>query len=346
MKGICIFYLVLIMALTCFFPGFSQDSAARYLLTSEEQLTNPVYQEKILQFYESGQEVDFSGAAQVNIYGKYFRRPAEEKGAVVLSTGRTEGAVKYAELIFDLYNNGYSVYIHDHRGQGFSGRMAADPEMGHVDNFQYYIDDLKAFHDRYVAAGNHSHVFLLAHSMGGTIGMSYIEQHPGDFDAAVFSSPMLGLSAYICPLAKLLSGKTIKYAPGQTGYTNDSTDFQGNSVTGSVARYHFKIGVYENHPKAKVGGPSVQWLEQSCKQMKRVFREVENIEIPCLVFSADNETVVNPKAFGKFVSKATKKGVNIQLIPVESAKHELLMEKDLQRNLVLEQTIEFFGQNR
>jgi alpha-beta hydrolase superfamily lysophospholipase len=30
--------------------------------------------------------------------------------------------------------------------------------------------------------------------MGGAIGMTYLEQNPNDFNAAAFSSPMLGLT--------------------------------------------------------------------------------------------------------------------------------------------------------
>jgi lysophospholipase len=39
---------------------------------------------------------------------------------------------------------------------------------------------------------NHEKKYLLTHSMGGAIGMTYLEQNPNDFNAAAFSSPMLG----------------------------------------------------------------------------------------------------------------------------------------------------------
>src|SRR4051812_44355355 len=46
--------------------------------------------------------------------------------AIVISTGRTESFIKYKELIWDLWQLGYSVFIHDHRGQGLSSRLLAD----------------------------------------------------------------------------------------------------------------------------------------------------------------------------------------------------------------------------
>lgn len=319
-----------------------QNNLAPYSFTTEAELYDPSVRQAIERLYSVGEEGTFNGAEGVEIYYRCFLQSENEKGAIVLSTGRTEGAVKYQELIYDLFHNGYSVYIHDHRGQGLSGRMADDPEMGHVDDFQYYVDDMKAFVDRIVKKDHHDKLFLLAHSMGGTIGISYLEQHPDDFDAAVFSSPMLGLSAYICPLARILSGRTPKYAPGQTGYTNDSTSFEDNSVTGSEVRYHMKIAAYEAVPQAKVGGPSVQWLEQSCKHMKKVFRNADAIRTPFILFTASNETVVNPKSYDTFMKKAEAAGLDASMVLIEDARHELLMEKDPQRVRMLESTLDFF----
>lgn len=346
MKNIHLLLIVAFSALTMCSNAIAQsvEQQFQYTLSSEQQLQNKQHFEKIESFYDTGKEGTLSGKAEIPIYFKLFRQTENEKGAIVLSTGRTEGAVKYKELIYDLYANGYSVYIHDHRGQGLSGRMADDSEMGHVDDFQYYIDDMKLFYEECVKPAGHDKIYLLAHSMGGTIGMSYLEQHPEDFSAAAFSSPMLGLSAYICPLAKILSGKTPKYAPGQTGYSDDSTKFEGNSVTGSEIRYHIKIAAYQKVPAARVGGPSVQWLNESCKQLKQIFKNVKAIQTPFIIFTAENETVVIPKANQKFIQKAQKLNKECREYFVKDAQHELLMEKDAQREEVLMKVFGFFNE--
>jgi lysophospholipase len=314
----------------------------KYELTDEEQLNDDSHYQKIVTFYNGGDDGTFQGEKEVPIYYKIFRQQGDEKGAILISSGRTEAALKYQELIYDLFRNGYSVYIMDHRGQGLSGRMAEDPEMGYIDDFQFFVDDMKQFYDRFLIPGNHKKAYLLAHSMGGTIGFSYLEQHPDDFDAAAFSSPMLGLSAYICPLAKILSGKTPKYAPGQSGYDNDSASFEGNTVTGSRVRYLRKIEVYELVPQARLGGASIQWLSRSCKHIRTIFRNIKLIQTPFILFQADNETVVNPKAYGKFIKKALKMDKECQISFIDDAQHELLMEKDPQRTKTITETLQFF----
>ena len=81
----------------------------------------------------------------VDIYYRKFeiKPPAEEVGAIVISNGRTESMAGYPELIWDLHQQGYSVYILDHRGQGFSTRLLPDPQKSYVEKFEDYVDDLR-----------------------------------------------------------------------------------------------------------------------------------------------------------------------------------------------------------
>ena len=320
----------------------SAQTESGWSLTTTGQLMKEAHAREIGRFYESGMEGTFPGRAGIPIYYRIFRQEGEEKGAVMISSGRTEAALKYQEVIFDLYRNGYSVYIHDHRGQGLSGRMTEDPEMGYIDTFQYYVDDMKRFYEDFVIPGGHDHIYLLAHSMGGAIGMSYLEQHPGDFRAAAFVSPMLGLKPPICLMAKILKGKKPKYGPGQTGYSDDSTSFEGNSVTGSEIRYHRAIAAYSQVPAARLGGAATLWVHRSCRHIKTIFDRIDRLETPFVLFSADNETVVDPKSHTRFIEKARKMGKEGRLIAVEDARHELLMEKDPQRTQVLTATLSFF----
>ena len=149
----------------------------RYNLTTLSELKDSTYSQKIEDFYANGKEGFFNGEADIQIYYKIFEQKNSEK-AIVISSGRTEAAIKYKELIFDLFKNGYSIYIHDHRGQGLSGRMTEDPEMGYIDTFQFYIDDMKYFYEQFLKPKRYKKTYLLAHSMGGAIGMTISRAKP------------------------------------------------------------------------------------------------------------------------------------------------------------------------
>ncbi len=314
----------------------------KHALTTIAQLQDKAYSKKIEDFYNGGKEGTFTGKAKVEIYYKIFEQANKEK-AILISTGRTEAAIKYKELIFDLYNNGYSIYIHDHRGQGQSGRMTEDPDMGFIDDFQYYINDMKFFYDTYLKPKNYKKSFLLAHSMGGTIGMTYLEQNSNDFNAAALSSPMLGFKAPGCFVVKIMSGDKPKYALGESKYNESKSDFKGNTLTGSQVRYERMIDAFDKVPKAKLGGATYQWAYKSCQQFDYIFDNVSKLNTPFILFSAENEQIVDPSAHQKFIDAAKKSGKDYLAYSVENAQHELLIEKDEQRIETINEILKFYA---
>ena len=310
------------------FPELGQ-TANKYNLSTEQLLMDVGHAQSIDSLYDLGIDGFFVGANDVKIYYKYFLQPDKEKGAIVISDGRTEAAVKYKEVIFDLFNNGYSVYIHDHRGQGFSGRMLENADMGYVDEFSYYVDDMKYYIDNFVAPHNHKNIFLLAHSMGGAIGVTFLEEYPGYFNAAAFSSPMLGFGFANCCVVGLLAGDKPKYAMGHTNYDDGLVSFKENTLTGCEIRYNRMNRIFEKFPGARLGGATYQWANKSCKQFDVIFDNISNIKTPLILFSAGDEEIVSSSAHNDFIDELSSSGKEIKAYLVDGAKHELLIEKDV-----------------
>ena len=95
----------------------------------------------------------------------------DPKGVVVISHGFTEGAPKYEEMIYYFLQAGYHVYMPEHMGHGQSYRLTADPSLVHIDIWKRYVRDfLKVCHE-IKRAYPKLPVNLLAHSMGGAIGV-------------------------------------------------------------------------------------------------------------------------------------------------------------------------------
>lgn len=313
-----------------------------FSLTTETQLSNADINKQIEFFYSEGKSGFFKGQEGINIYYNIFRQSELTGPAILISSGRTEAAVKYQELIYDLYRNSYSVYIVDHRGQGLSGRMNEDTDLGYVEDFQYYIDDLKSFYDNHVSPSGHANIYLLAHSMGGAIGMTYLEQNPTDFDAAAFSSPMLGLKTGICNGARVLKSRQPHYGLGEGKYNDDNIPFKKNHLTGSKIRYNRMLDAFEQNPKAKLGGASYKWVVESCDQFDIINKNTDMIQTPLILFSAENEQIVSLKAHQTFIENLKSMNKKCEAYLIENAQHELLIEKDEQRIETLNHILSYF----
>lgn len=158
------------------------------------------------------------------IYYRTYRIP-QAKAAIVISHGFCEFAEKYKEVIYYFLKNGYSVYVPEHRGHGYSDRIVVDGEKVHIEDYEQYVQDLHCFVKNVVELTEKRKI-LFCHSMGGAIGVRYLEEFPLTFDAAILSAPMLGMNTGKYPkwLAKVTAdffcaiGKGTKYAAGQSGF--------------------------------------------------------------------------------------------------------------------------------
>ncbi|ELM3618586.1 alpha/beta fold hydrolase, partial [Aeromonas sobria] len=276
-----------LLALTLFSAG-ALAVTNTYPLTSEADVPT-LYQQTLPDFWrQHAVEGEFKSKDGVTIRYAALRQAKVDR-AILIVNGRVESYLKYQELAWDLWRQGYSLYLIDHRGQGMSGRMLDDPQKGYVDHFDDYVVDLKQFHDQIIMADQPAKLFLLAHSMGGAISARYLERWPDDIKAAVLSSPMLGINLGGLPkwLAKGLAttigtvGDWIgepPYGPGQGGYQDHG--FADNGLTHSQSRYQAFRQLYELHPQIQLGGATAHWIYQGITGADAAIADAGAIKTP------------------------------------------------------------------
>jgi lysophospholipase len=288
----------------------------------------------------------FAGVAGVPIRYASFVQP-NEKGAIVILPGRTEAFIKYCELIWDWKNEGYSIYLMDHRGQGQSGRMLSDPEKGYVAEFGDYLKDVETFVSKVVRATPHPKTYLLAHSLGGAISTLYLEKHPHDFDAAVLSSPMEEINtapyaeweAMTIVTAECLVFLGDHYVLGKGPWDPNET-FAANTVTHSQDRWTMNHLLWVAHPEVVLGGPTNQWLHESIEaDWQARGSDAKKIVTPTLILKAGADQVVIPSAEDTVCSQTP--ACTEMFFP--TAGHEILQETDDIRDAALDATLAFFS---
>ncbi|GHG76173.1 lysophospholipase L2 [Alishewanella longhuensis] len=313
-------------------------------LCAESQLTEH-WSEVLLPFWRQLQHEQFSGVAGVPIHYTYCHTPGANR-VWVISSGRIETAIKYTELIYELSQAGYSVFILDHRGQGRSGRMLHDTQLGYVADFQDYQHDLVTFlRDVVKPAGYQQHI-LLAHSMGAAIGAALLTQPRWQewhqfFHAAVLCSPMFGIYTGVipawlaeptallyCRVIRTLAPQQQRYFPSQLAYRDKP--FLENELTGSAARYQALRNCYQTEPQLQLGGVTCQWLQQAILAMRELQRHARHCQTPILMLQSTEDKVVANKAQQRWFAQLAA-DLPKQLVALPGARHEILMEQDFLR---------------
>ncbi|MEQ1724022.1 MAG: alpha/beta fold hydrolase, partial [Pseudobdellovibrio sp.] len=272
----------------------------------------------------------------------YFQQKPNPNGVIVFSPGQSESSLKYAELMYDLRDLNYDVYIIDHRGQGESARLLQDPIKSHVNHFSDYVDDFSYLVNEIVKPQNYRKSFLLAHSMGGAIASGFLARYPKVMTAAILSSPMIEIntglinnwSADIFANMLNFAGRATEYAPGQKPYIPDSK-FETNTVTSSRNRYQIRKEIYNTYKDLRVGGTTVNWLKQSLEFTTNLRAQKNVYQIPTVIFQAGKDQFVGSGAQNQICEKLSPVICKVIRTGFENSQHEILMEVDLIRNQAL-----------
>jgi len=336
-------FLTLLLVTAVFsFESFNYVNK-NYFITSSK-LLKAIYFAKISPFFYDHKLQYFKSFDGLDIAYRTFVVD-NAKGIIVISSGRTEGMLKYQEFIYDLTQNGYSVYIHDHRGQGNSARLLKDTQIGYVNKFDDYVKDLYTFVHTIVPKSKKC--ILIGHSMGGAIASLYIEEHRGDFDALILSSPMhqpelvsSSLSNLACDLIERREYDIDRYAVGEISYDDSDQSFKNNLLTHSKIRYEITKIAFDIEPQTKVGGPSVRWVGEACRGSAKSVENAAQIKIPTLLLQAGQDQIVNKEPQEAFCLKL---GEYCTAYTIDGAYHELFVEKDSIRKKVLTALLDFIA---
>ena len=311
-------------------------------------------------FWQEGVFSSFDGIDQIRInYATFIHDEVQE--SIVLVTGRTESYVKYQELAFDLYHQGYNVFIIDHRGQGLSQRLLKDKQKGYVTNFDDYAHDLKQFIDEVVVNNSTDTPLpkphLLAHSMGGAIAVRMMQLYPTLVKSAVLTSPMIAVNNGNIPnwLGKAIIkigdklnawfSDEANYFMGQTGFKN--VTFAENELCQSEVRYKIFVDIYNNNEEIQLGGVTTHWLKEAISANYNIFENLDKLIAPILVMQSGSDTIVSNEAQNEFCQQLHKK--NSASCPedkpftINNALHELMFEKDQYRSPAIKKALDWFS---
>ena len=276
-------------------------------------------------------------------------RVGNARGTVVILGGRADFIERYFETARDLMNRGFCVASVDLRGQGGSQRLTEKRLRGHVDNFEEYDEDIRAFMTQVVLPDCPPPYYVLAHSTGGNIILRAIRTRNW-FKKCVLVAPLIDLNYGAWPVraVRLLTSLAMTmrlgwvFLPGRRQTPLGRKDFAGNSLTKDQRRWNRDSAVLEAAPNLGTGGPTYGWLSATLKSITtlRRMKSTKGLKCPVLIVAAGLDSVVDNEAIRKFSERVA----GVSVITIREALHEILLERDDVRGQFLAAFDAFVGE--
>ena len=274
----------------------------------------------------------FEGARKARLRAALFPTPSA-RGSVVLSPGRTEPIEKYYEVVRELTGRGFSVLVHDWRGQGASDRLLPDRLAGHAEGADDFLEDYGRLLDRFGPELPRPWI-AMGHSMGGCLTLLALEDG-APFQAGILSAPMLCIrtpapqwlmQAVAWWMVKL--GKAGQPTPGPL--IDPLKDvFDSNRLTHDPVRYRRFLAQLAAMPDLALGTPTWGWLHFGLQATRRVREPMRlaKVAIPVTILGAGADRIIATPVTARVAARLP----NGRYVEVDGAYHEILMETDERR---------------
>jgi lysophospholipase len=267
----------------------------------------------------------------------------------VLVGGFGEFIEKHFETVRDLAARGVAVWCLDWRGQGGSIRPRRLPTRPRARNFDRDAEDLAAF----AAAKLPGRLprLLVAHSMGGAIGLLCLKRHPRLFAAAVLSSPMVGLRTGRLPptLIRVITrparaaGLGACFIPGARKWRPSRLPSPERSrITADAERCRLRHAWFSADPRLRHDEATYGWVDSALGLVARISKPefLAAIDTPILLGRPGREVVVSRKA----QRRAAHLLPDCTLVELRESKHDPFLERDAIRDYWLSRLDRFIAE--
>ena len=260
-------------------------------------------------------EGQFRGLRNLNLYYQCWLPSNEFKAILLIVHGLAEHSGRYTNLVNYFVPRGYAIYGFDQRGHGKS-----DGLRGYVDKFSNFVNDLNTFLSIVHSRQHDARIFMVGHSIGGTIAAAYAIFHQDDFDGLILSGATLkvgaGVSAGLIIAARVLS----LLLPKAGLYVIDATAVSRDK--GVVSAYVSDPLVYRGKIRARLGIELIKAMETLQRQMPKIY-------LPILVLHGTADQLSDPEGSKILYARVSSRDKTLKLY--EGFYHEIFNEPECEQ---------------
>lgn len=242
---------------------------------------------------------------------------------LVLIHGAGQHSGQFLDLGRYCLQHHIAFYAMDLRGFGQS-----TGQRGHVYSFDEYLDDLDAFLQLIRKWHPKVPIFLLGHSLGGTIVIRYGQERKTIIQGAVLSAPALRINMEIPKSVHYVSHVLSWITPGLSVDLN-----KWNHVLARLSLFP-SVSVKEMDPLS-TNQYSVRWFTELLRNGYRALHKVNDFQISVLCVCGEKDSLINPASVQEFHDFLPLKDKKYTLFP--HSNHRLL--QDNKKELVYEHIV-------
>jgi alpha-beta hydrolase superfamily lysophospholipase len=153
-------------------------------------------------------EGHYAAQPGIDIFYQSWTPDGKPVAMLLIVHGLGDHSSRYQNYVDYFAPKGYAIYAPDLRGHGRS-----DGRRGHVNRFDEYVNDLRQLHNRARGADPDSKVFLLGHSLGSLVVLTYALRYPEGLAGVISSGTALRDTLAVPGWLRSAAGGLSKIAP-------------------------------------------------------------------------------------------------------------------------------------
>ena len=222
----------------------------------------------------------FRGCKDFNLYYQGWLPPGKPKSILIVVHGLAEHSGRYTNLINHFVPRGNVVFVFDCRGHGRS-----DGLRGYAERFSYYLDDLRTFFNLVRDKYRYTKIFIVGHSVGGTIATAYATRHQDEFDGLILSGATLKPGVSLSP-TKIMSARLLSVILPKIGV--DVID------ASAISRDQLVVDAYVNDPLVYHGKIRARLGAELVVAMQKLPGMISQIRLPILILHGTADRLSDP----------------------------------------------------